>query len=63
MQKWFEVAERNIEPEDRVMYRWTGRYDENSGYIILSKKEILVVEERGFIRKTADLLPCCAKAS
>ena len=57
MQKWFEVAEKSLEPEDNVIKNWNGQCEKKNGRIVLStKKKILLVEEHGFIYKTADLL-------
>lgn len=56
MPKWLDVVEKSLGSDDNVVKSWIGRFDEKRGHIVLSKKEILLVKEHGFIHQTADVL-------
>jgi len=53
--KWFDLAEKNLEPGDKIRRSYGGKLDGNSGYLCLSNKKLMFVHEEGFLRKTYDL--------
>lgn len=55
-EKWLDVVKGSLEAGDEKQYIWEGQYDKKNGYIVLSKKKVLFVEEHGLLHKTATLI-------
>ncbi|MFH0748419.1 MAG: hypothetical protein V1915_00640 [Candidatus Bathyarchaeota archaeon] len=55
-EKWLDVVKENLESGDEKPYSWTGRLNKKNGYIVLLKKQMLFIEEHGFLNKTATLI-------
>jgi hypothetical protein len=54
--RYFDLASKRLEAGDAVEASWPGSYGGRSGYLVLSRKKILFVEERGLIRTTVEVL-------
>ena len=55
-EKWLDVVKDNIESGDEKQISWQGRLEKKNGYIVLTKKKVLFIEEHGFLNKTATLM-------
>lgn len=53
--KWYDIAEKALDQEDKILKSYPGRLDGSSGYLMISMKKILFVHEEGFLHKTYDL--------
>jgi len=53
--KWYEVANKTLDQNDEIMKSHTGVMDDESGHLILSKKKILFVEEKGTFSKSYNI--------
>jgi hypothetical protein len=53
--KWYEVANKNLDQNDEIMKSHTGVMDDESGLLILSKKKIIFVEEKGTFSKSYNI--------
>jgi hypothetical protein len=56
MPRYFELASKGLEAGDAVEASWPGYYGDRSCYLVLSRKKMLFVGERGLIRTTAEVL-------
>jgi hypothetical protein len=56
MEKWEELAKEKLGSNDQILGCWPGDYNGKHGHIVLSKKRLLFVTEKGTLRKTAELL-------
>jgi hypothetical protein len=52
MPNWLDVVLDRIGSEDEDKLNYPAHYDGKSGYLVLSQRRLLFVEERGFIHKT-----------
>ena len=50
MSKVMEVASKRLEPPDRVQKSYRIGYDRSEGFIVLTNRKAMVLEERGFFR-------------
>ena len=41
-----------LEPGDKVLYSYPGRFEGRFGYLLLTKKKLMLVREEGFLNKT-----------
>ena len=51
-----DVIKGSLESGDEQKYAFEGRSDKKAGYMVLSKKKVLFIEEHGFLHKTATLV-------
>lgn len=51
-----EIANKRLEPGDKVEKNWPAQCDGRNGYIVLSKRKLLFIEEKGFLRMTYNLI-------
>jgi hypothetical protein len=56
MVKWFDVALQHLAPEDKDEYNYPVRCDGKQGYLVLSQRKVLFLEEKGFISKHYDVI-------
>ena len=56
MANWLDLAKGKLEADDSILGSYPGDYDGQHGYIILSKKKLLFVAEKGTFKKTIELL-------
>jgi hypothetical protein len=56
MEKYLELATQKLGSGDAIVRTWPGFYNGTHGYIVLSKKKLLFVTEKGSFRKTAELM-------
>jgi len=54
--KWLELAKKKLDPKDRVQREYEVRFDGKTGWLVMSFRKLLFVEERGFLRKQYNLL-------
>jgi hypothetical protein len=47
------MSEKWLESGDAKQYSWQGRYEKKWGDIVLSKKKVLFLEQRGFLKKAS----------
>jgi hypothetical protein len=47
-----QLVKRQLEPKDEVQKSWSCSYNGKGGLLFLSKKKLIFVEEKGFLRKT-----------
>jgi len=55
VEKWRELAEKNLETGDRVQSAWPAQHNRQGGYIVLSDRKLLFVAEKGLLSKTVSL--------
>ena len=53
--KWLELAKQKLDPKDRVQRDYEVRFDGKTGWLVMSFRKLLFVEEKGFLRKKYDL--------
>lgn len=53
--KWYEIAEKNLEPGDKIEKSYSGELDGEGGHILMSDKKLMFVHEEGFLRKNYEL--------
>jgi hypothetical protein len=51
-----DVAMQRLDPEDEDEYNYPVRCDGKRGYLILSQRKLLFVEERGFLSQSYDVI-------
>ena len=56
VEKWLDIVKGSLEAGDEMQYHWDVQYDKKNGYLVLSKKKVLFVEEHGLLHKTATLI-------
>ena len=54
--KWLELAQRNLEVGDSIEKTFTGHCDRKYGYLLMSRKKLLFVSEEGLFSKKYDLV-------
>ena len=54
--KWHETVEKVLDHEDRIQKSFEGKFDGKNGYLVMSNKKLVFVNEEGFVRKTYDLI-------
>ena len=54
--KWIDIAEKTLKPGDEVQFTFNAAYDDQNGLVILSRKKLLFLNEKGFFQKKYDLL-------
>jgi hypothetical protein len=54
--KWYEFAEKNLEPGDKIEKTYPGKLDEENGYIIMSNDKLMFIHEEGLFRKNYELI-------
>ena len=50
------MVEKNLNKRDEIKHYWPGRFNGKNGYLVLSKKRVLFIEEHGIIHRKANLL-------
>ena len=53
---WSEYAKAQLDTDDEVQKNFSAKYNGNYGYIVMTKRKILFVEEKGFFSKTFSVL-------
>jgi hypothetical protein len=56
VEKYIELATQKLGSGDAIIRSWPGFCNGTHGYIVLSKKKLLFVTEKGSFRKTAELM-------
>jgi len=56
MSKVIEVASKQLEPPDRVQKSYRIGYNRTEGFIVLTNRKAMVLEERGFFRPSYDVI-------
>jgi hypothetical protein len=56
VEKYLELATQKLGSGDAIVKSWPGFCNGTHGYIVLSKKKLLFVTEKGSFRKTAELM-------
>jgi hypothetical protein len=51
-----ELVKQTLQPGDTVQKTWSCEYNNKDGYIVLSTKQLMFVEEKGFLRKTYSMI-------
>ncbi|RJS88377.1 hypothetical protein CW700_07985 [Candidatus Bathyarchaeota archaeon] len=54
--KWIELARKTMDHEDEIQKSYYGSLDGMSGYLVLSNKKMIFVQEKGLLRKTYNLV-------
>jgi DNA-directed RNA polymerase subunit RPC12/RpoP len=54
--KYIEFAEARLEKGDEVKRSFSGKFEGERGHLLMSKKKLLFVSEKGFINKEYNLL-------
>jgi len=50
------LLKEKLDPEDKLQKSYTARYEGKHGFLVMSKKKLLFAEEKGFMRKTYNVL-------
>ena len=53
--KWYDIAEKKLDTEDEIQISYLGKLDGEYGYLCLSKRKLLFVNQEGFFRKSYKL--------
>lgn len=56
MPKWYDLAEKELEGKDEIQKSYSGKFNDEGGYLILSNEKLLFVKEEGFLRKNYELI-------
>lgn len=54
--KVFEVVTKRLEPPDKVQKSYRVGYNGAQGFIVLTNRKVMVVEEKGFFRTSYDVV-------
>ncbi len=54
--KWYNLAERLLDPEDEIQKTYLGKINGKYGHLIISNKKVLFLHETGFINKTYSII-------
>ena len=54
--KWLDLAKQKLDPKDRIQREYQVQFDGKTGWLVMSFRKLLFVEERGFLRKKYNLL-------
>lgn len=49
--KWYNIAKKNLKDNDEINKSYTGRLDNENGYLVLSNKRLQFVQEDGLFTK------------
>ena len=52
MGKWEELVNEVIGPEDQIQKTYYANFQRTAGIFVISKKQLLFIEEKGFLTKT-----------
>lgn len=50
--KWLELVKKKLDPEDKLQVEYLGRFDGKSGWLSMSNKKLIFVEEKGLLFRT-----------
>jgi hypothetical protein len=56
MEKWLEAALDRLDPDDVDERNYFVRCDGKRGYLVLSQRKLIFVEEKGFLKKTYNVI-------
>jgi hypothetical protein len=48
------MAEKRLGPEDKIKMSWAGELDGKNGFLMMSNKKLLFMQESGFLSKKYD---------
>ena len=56
MPGWFDLAQNKLDRGDQIQKSYFVKFDGKKGYLMMSNKKLLFVEEKGSLRKTYSLV-------
>ncbi len=56
MPGWFDLAQNKLDRGDKIQKSYFVKFDGKRGYLMMSNKKLLFVEEKGFLSKTYNLV-------
>ncbi|TFH19073.1 hypothetical protein E4H04_01260 [Candidatus Bathyarchaeota archaeon] len=55
-QPWHDLAEKSIDPDDKIEKTYECSFDKQNGYLCLGRKKMVFVGVKGFLKKSYNLL-------
>lgn len=55
MSKRLEMAKERLDSEDEIQRSWVGELDGRNGYLMMSNKKLVFVQESGFLSKKVEV--------
>ena len=55
-QPWYDLAKQKLGPDDEIKRTYTCRLENDGGYLCLGSKKMVFVNEKGFLRKSYNVL-------